>query len=120
MHAHKKIVPFLTFLVVANPEIFKLTRKLAGNWIASADGLPTTAGLILHAVVFVLLSHFLWGMFYGRKSGYAAADGDSPQDDMAYAVVGAPAPSPSEAVPTNYSGLFSSILGETGMNNFAQ
>jgi hypothetical protein len=120
MHWQKKIVPATTFLIVANPEIFKLTRKIAGNWIASADGLPTTAGLILHAIVFVILCHFLWSVFYGRKSGYAEADGDSPQDDMAYAMVGAPAPSPSEAVPTNYSGLFSSILGETGMNNFAQ
>ena len=32
-----------------------------------ADGLPTQAGVLLHALVFVLLSSFLWKLFYGKK-----------------------------------------------------
>ena len=71
----RKILPFATFFAVAHPETFKLVRKLAGDWVASADGLPTTAGLLLHALVFVILVHFLWVLVYGpkkRSSGYMA------------------------------------------------
>ena len=68
----KKIVPFAVFFVVANPATFKLTRSVAGSWVAAADGLPTTAGLLLHALVFVILAHFMWRMIYGKKkSGYS-------------------------------------------------
>lgn len=68
MHLQKKLVPFAVFFVVANPATFKLTRSVAGHWVAAADGLPTTAGLLLHALVFVLVAHFLWRMIYGKKS----------------------------------------------------
>jgi hypothetical protein len=67
MHLQKKAIPFITFFVVANPCTFKLTRKVLGNWVAAADGLPTTAGLLLHALVFVLLAHFLWKLVWGAK-----------------------------------------------------
>ena len=114
MHLQKKIIPFGTFLLVANPATFKLVRKIAGSWVASADGLPTTPGLILHAVVFVILCSFLWKLVYGaRKSGYEPGDIDA--DEM---MTASPSPAPAEAVSTDYSNLFSSILGESGMNNF--
>jgi hypothetical protein len=67
MQLGKKAIPFLVFFVVANPATFKLTRKVLGNWVAAADGLPTTAGLLLHALVFVLLAHFLWKLMKGPK-----------------------------------------------------
>lgn len=71
MHLQKKAVPFITFFVVANPCTFKLTRKVLGSWIAAADGLPTTAGLLLHALVFVLLAHFLSKLMKGpMRSSY--------------------------------------------------
>lgn len=71
MHLQKKAIPFITFFVVANPATFKLTRKVLGSWIAAADGLPTTAGLLLHALVFVLVAHFLWRMLKApRRSSY--------------------------------------------------
>jgi len=67
----KKLVPFAVFFVVANPATFKLTRSVAGSWVAAADGLPTTAGLLLHALVFVIVAHCLWRMIFGKKkSGY--------------------------------------------------
>ena len=70
-HLQKKLVPFAVFFVVANPSTFKLTRSIAGSWVAAADGLPTTAGLLLHALVFVIVAHFLWRLIYGKKkSGY--------------------------------------------------
>ena len=63
----KKIVPFAVFFAVAHPETFKLTRQLLGSWIASADGLPTTAGLLLHALVFVIVAHIMWRLVWGPK-----------------------------------------------------
>jgi len=70
MDPKKKILPFLAFFIVANPATFKLVRSVAGGWVASAEGLPTTLGLLLHALVFVLLTAFLWRLVYGKKSGY--------------------------------------------------
>jgi hypothetical protein len=67
MNLGKKAIPFITFFVVANPCTFQLTRKILGNWVAAADGLPTTAGLLLHALVFVILAHFLWKLMKGPK-----------------------------------------------------
>ena len=67
----KKAVPFAVFFAVSNPATFKLTRSVLGNWVAAADGLPTTAGLLLHALVFVIVAHFLWRLVWGgKKSGY--------------------------------------------------
>lgn len=64
----KKIVPFVVFFAVANPETFKLTRSVFGGWVANSYGLPTTAGLLLHALVFVLVAHFLWRLVWGKKT----------------------------------------------------
>jgi hypothetical protein len=72
----KKIVPFIVFFAVANPETFKLVRSILGNWVASADGLPTTAGLLLHALVFVILCHCLYKFLYGRMSSYELKPAD--------------------------------------------
>jgi hypothetical protein len=64
-------VPFATYVVVANPATYKGVRGVLGSWVASADGLPTTAGLLLHALVFVIVAHFLWRLVFGKKtSGY--------------------------------------------------
>jgi len=72
MDWQKKIVPFAVFFMVASPATFKLTRSVAGSWVAAADGLPTTAGLLLHALVFVIVAHFVWRMIYGKKkSGFS-------------------------------------------------
>lgn len=67
MELQKKIVPFVVFFIVANPETFKLVRRILGGWVASADGLPSTAGLLLHALVYVILAHFVWRLVYGKK-----------------------------------------------------
>jgi hypothetical protein len=48
-------IPFVAYLVVANPATYKAVRAVAGSWVASSEGLPTLAGLALHAVVLVLL-----------------------------------------------------------------
>lgn len=63
----KKVVPFIVFFLVANPETFKLTRSIAGGWVASTYGVPTTMGLLLHALVYVLLATFAWRLVYGKR-----------------------------------------------------
>ena len=68
----KKAVPFAVFFAVANPATYKLTRSVLGSWVAAADGLPTTAGLLLHALVFVILAHFLWKLVWGKRSSVSA------------------------------------------------
>ena len=68
----KKLLPFIVFFIVANPATFKLVRSVAGSWVASAEGLPTTAGLLLHALVFVVLTHLLWRAVFGKKSKFSA------------------------------------------------
>jgi len=62
-----KILPFVIFFLVAHPETFKLVRGVAGGWVASTYGVPTNAGLLLHAIVFVLLSTFAWRLIYGKS-----------------------------------------------------
>lgn len=49
------MIPFVAYLIVANPATYKAVRGVAGGWVASAEGLPTMAGLALHALVLVLL-----------------------------------------------------------------
>ncbi len=63
----KKVVPFIVFFLVANPETFKLTRSVFGGWVASTYGVPTNMGLLLHALVYVLLATFMWRLVYGKK-----------------------------------------------------
>ena len=70
LNPQKKILPFLAFFVVAHPETFKLVRSVAGDWVASSYGVPTTMGLLLHALVYVLLVTFLWRLVYGKRSKY--------------------------------------------------
>jgi len=71
MNLQKKIIPFTVFFIVSNPATYQLTRSILGSWIANAEGLPSTAGLLLHALVYVLLAHFLWVTVYGpKKSTY--------------------------------------------------
>ena len=70
----KKLVPFLVFFIVANPMTFKLVRSLLGDWVANAQGCPTTSGLLLHALVFVLVAHLVWRLVYGSmKSRYSSS-----------------------------------------------
>jgi hypothetical protein len=63
-------IPALAFVVLANPAAFKIVRGVAGGWVASTDGLPTLAGLILHAIVFVLVVGFIMNLQYKKKEKY--------------------------------------------------
>ena len=49
------VIPFLAYVLVANPATYKAVRGIFGSWVANAEGLATFPGLLLHALVFVLL-----------------------------------------------------------------
>lgn len=64
------VLPLVAFMIFASPAAFRATRGIGGNWIASAEGLASVLGLLLHAVVFITFVSFLMR----RVSGYATAD----------------------------------------------
>ncbi len=48
----------LIFVVVVNPFTYKLTQQVLGGFlgkIAEPNGCPTTVGLVLHTIVYLLL-----------------------------------------------------------------
>ena len=53
------VVPFFTFVALASPQAFKATSGVFGPWVANSEGLPSIAGLCLHALVFLFLSWIL-------------------------------------------------------------
>jgi len=77
----KKLAIILLFALIASPFLFKTVAGLAGSWVASNSGSPTPAGLLLHGLVFVILSKIVWKALGGRKSRYA----DEPYADEPYA-----------------------------------
>jgi hypothetical protein len=65
----KILLPLILFFIIANPSTFKATRSLFGGWVSSPEGLPKQAGVLLHALVFVLVSKLIWRTFV-RPSYY--------------------------------------------------
>lgn len=65
------IIPFVAYLIVANPATYKAVRGVAGGWVASAEGLPTLAGLALHAVVLILLVTAIMRFVVPTKSKFS-------------------------------------------------
>ena len=53
----------LVFFLVAHPQTFLLVRKVVGEWVSSASGCPSKRGLLLHSLVFLLVT---WGMMNFR------------------------------------------------------
>jgi len=68
------IVPGVAFAIASSPETFKLMRSVAGNWVSSAEGVATPAGLFLHTLFFLLVL-WLTGKYLPKllpmASGYA-------------------------------------------------
>ena len=44
------------FFIVANPQTFLVVRELLGDGIANAAGCPSTIGLLVHTLVFFLIT----------------------------------------------------------------
>ena len=73
------------FLILASPLVFRGVRKVLGTWVASAEGLPTFAGLLLHAIIFSLIvrSRIVSG-YYGQGAfkGFRGGGGNRPPPQM--------------------------------------
>jgi len=66
----------LVFFIVANPDTFRLMRRIFGSWVSGPNGCPTTTGLILHSIVFMLI---VWGMMNIKKrETYAPFESELP------------------------------------------
>ena len=59
-----KALAFVLFFLIANPMTYDLTSKLplVGSMIEDGSGRPTQAGVLIHALVFILLMHFAYKM----------------------------------------------------------
>ena len=79
----RALVLGVLFFIVANPRTFQLVRKVLGYRIASATGYPTLLGLIVHALVFFLVS---WGLMNlkGREKleGWATSTSNTSPDSI--------------------------------------
>ncbi len=64
------IISGLTFFIVANPETFRVVRRILGSWISTPTGCPSTLGLLVHTLVFILV---VWGMMNIKKEGVCAS-----------------------------------------------
>jgi hypothetical protein len=58
------LISGLTFFIIANPETFRLVRRVLGPRIATPNGCPSTMGLLVHTLVFILV---VWGMMNVKK-----------------------------------------------------
>ena len=82
------VMSALVFFVVANPETFRVMRKVFGSWVSSPTGCPSTGGLALHTIVFMLVT---WGMMNIKREEYASFE---PVTDEPEVVGPAPGPAP--------------------------
>lgn len=65
------LAKLLAFIAVSHPATYRATRGILGSWVATQEGLPKTAGLLLHAVVFLFVLRLIY-MLLARIS-YAKA-----------------------------------------------
>jgi hypothetical protein len=71
-----------TYVIVANPATYKIVRGILGNWVASADGVATLAGLVLHAFVYVILTGLVLYLLMPKSSGYSPGPSPSPSNPV--------------------------------------
>jgi len=65
------VMSALVFFVISTPKTYRLTRSIFGKWVSGPTGCPTIRGLVLHAVVFVLIT---WAMMNIKKEGYSVEE----------------------------------------------
>lgn len=75
----------LVFFLVANPKTYILVRRILGSRIATPNGNPTSLGLVVHSLVFLLIT---WGLMNIKSEGFEPAPSKAPAP--------APAPAPAE------------------------
>lgn len=89
----------ILFFIISNPEMFKFVRQLLGSWVSNESGCPTTQGLLLHTVVYLLITYAL--MNDGREllEGQEGAEAEGAEDATAEDAEGAEGAEASVSVP---------------------
>lgn len=69
MKIKASLLAALLFIVIASPELFGIVQNLVGGLVrvASPAGVPTAAGLVLHAAVYGLVSYGMMSYKPARK-----------------------------------------------------
>jgi hypothetical protein len=71
----KRLAIVLLFALIASPFLFKTVAGLLGSWVANTNsGSPTPAGLLLHGLVFVVLSGLVLKTVGAGYRSYAEPD----------------------------------------------
>ena len=99
------IMSALVFFVVANPETFRVMRKVFGSWVSSPTGCPSTGGLALHTIVFMLVT---WGMMNIKREEYAPFE---PVDEEVVGPSPVPGPAPGPTPPPKMVDMPSPLPG---------
>ena len=94
------------FFVVANPETFRVMRKVFGSWVSSPTGFPSTGGLVLHTIVFMLVT---WGMMNTKREGYTSSE--AVKEEVVVASTVPPVPVPGPPTPPKMVDMPSSLPG---------
>ena len=82
----------LIFFVLASPEAFRAVRGIAGKWVATPNGSPSSGGLLLHSIVFLLI---VWWTMNIRSELMEAEE--APEEDMEEEVMEEEVEQPAEA-----------------------
>ena len=99
------IMSALVFFVVANPETFRVMRKVFGSWVSSPTGCPSIGGLALHTIVFMLVT---WGMMNIKREEYAPFE---PVDEEVVGPSPVPGPAPGLTPPPKMVDMPSPLPG---------
>ena len=73
------LVAALVFFVIANPQTFRIVRKVLGSVVASPNGCATQVGVLIHSVVFFLI---VLGLLNIKRETYVVDDTPSPSKPM--------------------------------------
>jgi len=99
------VMSALVFFVVANPETFRVMRKVFGSWVSSPTGCPSTGGLALHTLVFLLVT---WAMMNIKREEYATFE---PVEEEIVVPGPAPGPAPGPTPPPKMVDMPSPLPG---------
>jgi len=103
------VMSALVFFIVANPETFRVTRKIFGSWISGPTGCPSINGLVLHTLVFMLV---VWGMMNIKRENYAPFEPATDEPEVVGPAPGpAPGPTPGPAPPPKMVDMPSPLPG---------
>lgn len=90
------VITGLIFFAIANPETFRVIRRLLGPRIATPTGCPSTLGLFVHTIVFILI---IWAMMNLKQEAPVAPTVNDEAETMPIMMAPAPPMRQADIVP---------------------